>query len=377
MKELGEILKLWEEAARQGRPAVLATVVKVTGSAYRRPGARMIFPSDRAPAGIVSGGCLEDDLAERARGVLSSGEPSIEVYDMRSPDDIVWGLGLGCNGEIRVLLEKLSPEGVNEQMTFLRECRERGSRGVMATVFQVGGGMDLAIGDRLMLRPDGAPSGSITGSRIFRRIADDAAACLSDRRSRVERYETGSGHAEALIEHLSAPVSLMIFGAGSDARPVARLAKELGWDVTVIDNRPAYATPEHFPEADSVRVCEYDRLDEAGLEIDERTAVVVMTHHFLRDLEILRFLIPKAQPYLGLLGPRQRTEKLLQELRSSGFEREAARPSALRGPVGVDIGSETPEEIALSILAEIQAVLTGRSGGFLKDRREPLHDWPA
>jgi xanthine/CO dehydrogenase XdhC/CoxF family maturation factor len=377
VKELGEILKLWEETARQGRPAVLATVVKITGSAYRRPGARMIFPSDRAPAGIVSGGCLEEDLAERARDVLSSGEPSIEVYDMRSPDDIVWGLGLGCNGEIRVLLEKLSPDGACEQMAFLRECRERGRRGVMVTVFQVEGEMDVAVGDRLMLRPDGGPGGSITGSGIFPRVADDAAVCLSDRRSRVERYEAESGHAEALIEHVSAPVSLIIFGAGSDARPLARLAKELGWDVTVIDNRPAYATPEHFPEADGVRICEYDKLDRAGLEIDERTPVVVMTHHFLRDLEILRFLIPKASPYIGLLGPRKRTEKLLQELRARGFEREVARPSVLHGPVGVDIGSETPEEIALSILAEIQAVLAGRPGGFLKDRREPLHDWPA
>jgi xanthine/CO dehydrogenase XdhC/CoxF family maturation factor len=377
VKELGEILKLWEETARQGRPAVLATVVKITGSAYRRPGARMIFPSDRAPAGVVSGGCLEEDLAGRARDVLSSGEPSIEVYDMRSPDDIVWGLGLGCNGEIRVLLEKLSPEESCEQMDFLRECRERGGRGVMATVFQVEGEIDVAVGDRLMLRQDGTRSGAVTASAILDRVAGDAAACLVDRRSRVERYEGPSGRAEILIEHLSAPVSLLIFGAGSDARPLSRLAKELGWDVTVIDNRPAYATPEHFPEADGVRVCEYDKLEEAGLEIGELTPVVVMTHHFLRDLEILNFLMPRSLPYIGLLGPRKRTEKLLQELLDRGCEVESTRLTTLHGPVGVDIGSETPEEIALSILAEIQAVLSGRPGGFLKDRREPLHDWPA
>jgi xanthine/CO dehydrogenase XdhC/CoxF family maturation factor len=337
----------------------------------------MIFPSDRAPAGVVSGGCLEEDLAERAHEVLSSGKPSIEVYDMRSPDDIVWGLGLGCNGEIRVLLEKLSPEEGSVQMTFLRECRERGRRGVMATVFRVEGEADVNVGDRLMMHPDGGHIGSLTGSGIFPRLAEDAAACMRERRSRIGRYEAGSGHAEALIEHISAPVSLIIFGAGSDARPLARFAKELGWDVTVIDNRPAYATPEHFPEADGVRICDYDKLEQAGLDVDERTPVVVMTHHFLRDLEILQFLIPKALPYIGLLGPRKRTDKLLQELRTRGIDEGSARRCKLHGPVGVDIGSETPEEIALSILAEIQAVLAGRPAGFLKDRREPLHDWPA
>jgi xanthine/CO dehydrogenase XdhC/CoxF family maturation factor len=261
-------------------------------------------------------------------------------------------------------------------MVFLRECRKRGRRGVMATVFEVGGEVGAGIGDRLMLRPDGSRSGSIAGRDFFGRLIEDARACLEDRRSRVECYEGPSGRAEVLIEYLSAPVSLMIFGAGSDARPLTRLAKEIGWDVTVVDNRPAYATPEHFPEADDVRVCNYDRLEEASLEIDDRTTAVVMTHHFLRDLEILRFLMPMEVPYLGLLGPRKRTEKLLEELRSRGLAAESEQLQKLHGPVGVDIGSETPEEIALSILAEIQAVLAGRPGGFLKNRREPLHDWP-
>jgi xanthine/CO dehydrogenase XdhC/CoxF family maturation factor len=377
VKELGEILKVWEETARLGRPAVLATVVKVTGSAYRRPGARMIFPADRAPAGVVSGGCLEEDLAERAREVLASGEPHIQIYDMRSPDDIVWGMGLGCNGEIRVLLERLSPEEGSEQMTFLGECRERGGRGVMATIFRVDGEMGAGIGDRLMLRQDGSLSGSVTGSAIFHRVMDDSAACMKNRRSRVACYDDSSGRVEALIEYISAPVSLTIFGAGSDARPLVRLAKELGWDVTVIDNRPAYATPEHFPEADGVRVVDYGKIEESGLNIDRESPVVVMTHHFLRDLELLEYLVPRAFPYLGLLGPRKRTEKLLQELRSRGFDGDPEELNKLHGPIGVDIGSETPEEIALSILAEIQAVLAGRPGGFLKDRREPLHDWPA
>lgn len=371
MKELGEILRLWEESARQGRPAVLATVVKVTGSAYRRPGARMLFPAGRSPAGVVSGGCLEEDLTERAREVLASGEPQIQIYDMRSPDDIVWGLGLGCNGEIRVLLEKLGPAEGSAHLDFLAACRKRGNRGVLATIFRG------AVGERLMLRENGASLGGLADEELSRQVLKDAAAALESGRSMVTSYETAAGEVEALIEQIAPPVALSVFGAGSDAKPLVRLAKEIGWDVTVIDNRPAYATPEHFPEADDVRILDYDRLQEAALELGRESAVVVMTHHFLRDLELLKFLLPKRLSYIGLLGPKKRTENLLQELCSSGAAPSREQLGRLHGPIGIDIGSETPEEIALAIVAEIQAVLSGRPAGFLKDRREALHDWPA
>jgi xanthine dehydrogenase accessory factor len=371
VKELGEILALWEESARQGRPAVLATVVKVSGSAYRRPGARMLFPAGLSPAGVVSGGCLEEDLAERAGEVLDSGKPQIQIYDMRSPDDIVWGLGLGCNGEIRVLLERLSPDEGSAQMNFLAACRDRGRRGVLATIFRG------RVGERLMLREDGALLGDISEQDLARQILKDAEATLQNGRSRVASYKAASGDVEALIEHIAPPVSLLIFGAGSDAKPLVRLAKEIGWDVTVIDNRPAYAKQEHFPEADAVRLLDYGRLDGALLDAGQTSAVVVMTHHFLRDLELMKFLLPKPLPYIGLLGPRKRTENLLRELRSRGLTPSDDQLGKLHGPVGIDIGSETPEEIALAIVAEINAVLSGRPAGFLRDRREPLHDWPA
>jgi len=374
VNELDAVLAAWKASCRRGQPAVLATVVRVTGSAYRRPGARMIFPVGAAPAGVISGGCLEGDLAERTGAVLESGQPRVQVYDMRSPDDIVWGLGLGCNGEIRVLLEKLSPEAEPELLRFLADCRERRRPGVVATVFDAGGESVPVVGTRLLLGEDGGRSGTLPDDALGARVLEDARGCLRDGRSAVRRYEIGTGAVEVFLEYLAPTVSLLVFGAGSDARPLVGLAKEIGWEVSVLDNRAGHATPERFPEADEVRVVEFDKLDSAGLRFDERTPVVVMTHHFLHDLDLLAFLLPRPLCYLGLLGPRKRAEKLLHELGARGVRPAPDRFLGLHGPVGLDIGAETPEEIALSIVAEIRAVLSERRGGFLKHRSEPLHD---
>jgi xanthine/CO dehydrogenase XdhC/CoxF family maturation factor len=376
VKELSEILSLWKESARQKRPAVLATVVKVIGSAYRRPGARMLFPTGRSPAGVVSGGCLEEDLAERAREVLASGKPRILVYDMRSPDDIVWGLGLGCNGEIRVLLEKLGSDESADHLKFLAACRSRGRRCVLATIFRVEGSVEAAVGDRLTLSEDESERGEIGERDVAERIMMDAESVLESGRSMVVSYETSGGEVEALIEHVAPPVSLLVFGAGSDARPLVRIAKEVGWQVAVFDHRPLYAAGEHFPEADGIRILDYDKLKQLEPDIGRGAAAVIMTHHFLHDRELLKFLLPKPLLYIGILGPRKRTENLLSELRAGGMEPSEDQLRRLHGPVGLDIGSETPEEIALAIVAEIRAVLTGRHAGFLKDRQGPLHDWP-
>jgi xanthine/CO dehydrogenase XdhC/CoxF family maturation factor len=377
VNELDAVLAAWKECCRHGRPAVLATVVKVTGSAYRRPGARMLFPSGAPPAGVISGGCLEGDLAERIGAVLESGEARVQVYDMRSPDDIVWGLGLGCNGEIRVLLERLSPEPKPELPEFLAGCREARRPGVVATVFEATGESAPAPGSRLLLDLDGTRSGSLPENELGALVLEDARDCLRKGRSEVRRHEVGPVAAELFVEYLAPPVRLLVFGAGSDSRPLVRLAKEIGWEVGVLDNRAGYATPELFPEADQVSVVDFEKLESAGLSFDERTPVVVMTHHFLHDLKLLAFLLPRPLCYLGLLGPRQRAEKLLHELGGRGVRPAPDQFLKLHGPVGLDIGAETSEEIALSVVAEIQTVLAGRRGGFLKNRSEPLHDWPS
>jgi xanthine/CO dehydrogenase XdhC/CoxF family maturation factor len=376
MSELSRIVEAARRARQEGRPAVLATVVKVEGSAYRRPGARMLLPQGGESVGVVSGGCLESDLAERAAAVLESGEARTVVYDMRSPDDIVWGLGLGCNGEVRVLLERLEPASEPEHLAFLDRCDRARQSGVVAAVFEGQGSLEGAVGRYLTLDDAGKTGGTIGDDRLQRAMFDDMRGAVTDRRSAVKRYAISGGEAEAFIEYVPPAVSLLVFGAGNDACPLVVLAKRLGWEVTVADERPAYATPERFPEADAVRHLRFDALDRNALRIDRHTPVVVMTHHFLHDLELLQFLLPTEAPYLGFLGPRQRIENLLEELAQRDVRPTADQLSRLFAPVGVDIGAETPEEIALAALAEIRAVLSGRGAGFLRDRRAPLHEWP-
>ena len=374
MSELSRILEACAEARREGTPAVLATVVRVLGSAYRRPGARMLFRPGRPPVGLVSGGCLEEDLALRTSDVLDSGQARTVVYDMRSPDDIVWGLGLGCDGEVRVLLERLTEDA--GYLEFLEGCCRRGVPGVLATVFEAQGSADIGVGDRVAF--DDAGQVALAAERsvgLRERVEQDARDALQRRKSFNSTYPLeGDGCVEVLVEYVAPPVSLVIFGAGMDALPVVQGAKQLGWQVTVADHRAAYANRERFPLADSVALLDYDRLSHDLPPIDGNTAVLVMTHHFLHDLDLLEPLIPSAASYLGVLGPRRRAEKLLEQLATRGLRPTRKQMARFHGPVGVDTGSETPEEIALSALAEIHAVLQGRRAGFLRDRQGPLHD---
>jgi xanthine/CO dehydrogenase XdhC/CoxF family maturation factor len=376
MNGLGELIEAAARADREGRSAVLATVVKVAGSTYRRPGARMLIPEGGEPVGLVSGGCLESDLAERAKAVLASGEARTVVYDMRSPDDIVWGLGLGCNGEVRVLLERLAPGAPPGHLEFLRGCARARRAGVVVTVFEGQGELAPAVGRHLTLDDAGTVGGSIDEPGLRAAARDDAERALAGHRSSVERYEIAGGQAEALVEYVPPAVSLLVFGAGNDALPVVGFAKRLGWQVTVADDRPAHARADRFPEADAVELVRFDALEAETLLVDANTAVVVMTHHFLHDLDLMHFLLSTEAPYLGFLGPRQRTENLLGELAKRGVRPAPHQLDRVYGPVGVDIGADTPEEIALAVLAEIRAVLSGRTGGFLRDRRAPLHEPP-
>lgn len=374
MNDLQDVLSACREADRDGEPAVLATVVRVLGSSYRRPGARMLFRGSRPAVGLVGGGCLESDLAARARQVLESGRSETLIYDVRSPDDILWGLGLGCNGAISVLLERLQPGSHPSYLQFLENCSRERRAAVLALCLAGKGAWRSSAGQRLMTGSDHASAGSLGDEALERAVMEDAVRVFARKRSAARVYEQPDARAEVFLEYVSQSVSLVIFGAGGDAQPLVRLARELGWRVSVVDNRPAFATPGLFPEADDVRLLSYGRLGRSGLLIDGATAVMVMTHHFLHDLELLEFLLPGPAPYIGLLGPRKRRESLLHELAQRGFHATPLQLRRLHGPAGIDIGAETSQEIALAVLAEIQAVLAGAAASFLRDRPGPLHD---
>jgi len=330
----------------------------------------MLLAADGAVTGMVSGGCLETDLAERAREVLHEGAPRTVVYDMRSPDDIVWGLGLGCDGEVRVLLEVLDPEALPAWCIAASAARARRGVAAIATVFEA---PDPAIVGRRRWVDELGGTGGTTGLQDLDARVDRA---LADRRSRNETWESAGGACSGLIEIVRPVVQLHVFGAGADAPPLVTQAAALDWDVAVHDHREAFAQAERFPRATAVHCIDYASFDLAALAADERTALLLMTHHFLHDRTLLERLLDLPVAYLGVLGPRRRLERLLEQLEADGVRPGDEVRRRLHGPVGLNIGSETPAEIALSALSEIQATIAGRDGGSLRGIDEPLHRWP-
>ena len=341
--------------------AALATVVSVEGSSYRRPGARMLITESGETTGVLSGGCLERDVCERAQKVMTAGTPVVVRYDTTNKDDVVWGLGLGCNGIIDVLIEPATTERVAGVMQLLAECAERDASGAIATVFHVDGDVETTIGARALLYPDGTIDGDFP-PLIFEDLREATTSC-------VRRYEIAGGFIDVFIEVIQPRVRLVVFGAGPDVSPIVDLAKYLNWHTTVVDTSARVSSRERFSNADAVLLCRPEDVM-SQVSLSERTCVVVMTHNYLHDGELVSQLLPLPLRYLGCLGPRQRTERLLNEI--SGDTRYLHR---LHAPVGLDIGAETAEEIALSIVSEIKAVLSQRSGAQLRERVGSIHGW--
>ena len=352
-----------------GQRAALATVVSVGGSSYRRPGARMLITENGETSGVLGAGCFEQDVCERAAKVMSNGEPVLVKYDTTSDDDIVWGLGLGCSGVIHVLIEPATDERVASLMQLLAECSESSTGGAVATVFQVEGDVDTTIGTSALLFPDGTVDGQFVSASIF----EDLSEAVELSTATIKRYEIADGYVDVLVEYVQPRVRLVVFGAGFDVLPVVDLAANLGWHTTVVDTRARASSLERFRTVDAVLLC---RAEDVLSQVSffERTIVVVMTHNYLHDLEVLRQLLPMRLRYLGCLGPRRRTERLVTELSAEDTLNVDAALRRLYAPIGLDIGAETPEEIALSVVSEIKAVLSDRTGAQLREREGSIHE---
>lgn len=358
MKDDGLILAAWAEAAVQNAPAILATVVKVSGSAYRGPGARMLVTENGGRTGSISGGCLEGDLLKKAWWLTAGSGAAMQVYDNTSEEEAIWEFGLGCNGIVHVFLERWNPGSNPLTAELLTACRTAHQGGVLATVIA-----GEQFGRKLAVFPDAAVRSEIGPRRFEDAILERAQLLKETAESGVHFIED----CEVFIEFVTPPVSLVIVGAGQDALPVVALAKELGWQVTVADGRAHFARAERFPLAD--RVLTVTDLEDPlrDLAIDARTAVVLMSHSYPQDAAFLKALARLPVSYLGVLGPRKRTERMLADA-------GAAPPPTLYSPVGLDIGANAPEEIALAIVSEIQAALNGRPGGMLFRRAGPIHE---
>jgi xanthine/CO dehydrogenase XdhC/CoxF family maturation factor len=327
VSELGLILEAIERARERGEPMALATIVATTGSTYRHAGARLFVPAEGEPIGNVSGGCLEDDVARIGREVMATGTPRLASFDLTADEDAVWGYGLGCNGSFEVFVEPR--DGAVATAEALRH-----DRGLLTTVLT---GPDAGT-HRFQAQDPGFDSPRLT-------------------------EEDG---ARVLAEPILPPMRLIVCGAGHDAIPLVRQAAELGWRVTVADVRWTLLNPDRFRGA--MDFCDADPMSAAAaMQPDARTAVVLMSHNYLRDIAYLGSFLAAEFAYLGVLGPRGRTEQMLGELgRSDSLER-------LHAPAGLDIGAEGPEEVARAIVAEILAVTHSRGGGPLRDRRGSIH----
>jgi xanthine dehydrogenase accessory factor len=374
MSEIADVLSAIESLSARGERMALATIVAVRGSTYRRPGARLLVPEDGAPIGNISGGCLEGDVADVARLVMEEGRAKLASWDLTADDDAVWGLGLGCNGAIEVFVEPA--EQAAEVAGALRAALDEEQPISVVTVLDsdVEG---VRQGARLVVRPGGETEGSLGEARMDAVARAVAIEQLVLERSEVRAIAAAAGEARAFVEVLEPPLRLLICGAGHDAIPMVRAAAGLGWSPVVVDDRPGFLTEERFPDA--AGFVHVERPEEAAKasRADDRSFVVVMTHNFLRDKEYIRSFLASAVPYVAMLGPAARTERIVMELADEGVPLDDAGRARIHGPAGLDLGSEGPEEIAQSIVAEMIAVKRGRDGGFLKERPGPIHDRPS
>ena len=371
MSEITDVLQAIESLSAKGERMALATIVAVRGSTYRRPGARLLVPEEGAPIGNISGGCLEGDVADMARVVMSEGTARLAGWDLTADDDAVWGLGLGCNGAIEVFIEPADQAA--EVAHALRAALEEEHPICVVTVLE---SEDEAVlpGSRIVVRPTGDPEGSLGHAAVDAEAIACARELLEAERSEVRSFTHG---VRAFVEVLEPPLRLLVCGAGHDAIPLVRAARGLGWSPVVVDDRPGFLTEERFPEAAGFVHVEAPEHVSKDAAIDRRTHVVVMTHNFLRDKAYLRSLLDTEAGYIGMLGPSARTHRLLIELTDEGVEITEGDRARIHGPAGLDLGAEGPEEIAQAIVAEIVAAKHARSGGFLKERPGPIHDRPA
>jgi xanthine dehydrogenase accessory factor len=373
MKELEKILSEARKARDSGRPAAIATVVNIKGSGYRLPGARMLIVDGRWTAGSISGGCLEEDVVLRAAEALKEGRALTAIYDTTNDDDIVFGVGLGCKGIVTILIEPVfAVAGNTDFVSFAGSCLDQRKSASVATIVSVHGEVQAHSGARRFSSNGQGASSDIEDIELDAKVQAAFEQRGAGAQDATLTLELGRGSAEVFFERIEPPTPLLVFGAGHDAIPLVQMAKTLGWHVTVVDHRAAYATTERFPAADRLIVSTPEQLA-SHLEITGDMMAVVMTHNYLRDQTVMQKLLASPARYIGLLGPRKRTDEMLGELRKSEAGLNAKALSRLHAPVGLDVGAESPAEVALSMLAEMQAVLGDRCGGFLRDRKSPIH----
>ncbi|HEX7183649.1 MAG TPA: XdhC family protein [Thermoanaerobaculia bacterium] len=386
MNEVRVLVEAFDAANIRGERCALATVVSVEGSSYRGPGARMLVCETGTSTGTISAGCLESDVIEHAKRVIQMGAAKLVEYNTASTsDEMVWGLGLGCSGIVRVLIEPLASGSLYiEALRRSCEARPDAASVSVATVYQYApsgpapAAARIATGARLFITEEGDVSHEKLSGEMATMLESEVRALTRDGVTSAARiYDVDGVAAKVFIETLLPPVPLVVFGAGPDALPVVELARGLGWQTEVVDPQARPASHSRFSIADRVTLSHPEDV-RAHVSITPRTMTLLMSHNYSHDLALLRFLLTSPARYIGVMGPLKRTERMLRELAATGETSrfEGANLARLHAPAGLDIGANGPAEIALSIVAEMRAVLDSRRGGMLRERRGSIHGSP-
>jgi xanthine/CO dehydrogenase XdhC/CoxF family maturation factor len=366
MKEINDIIRAYRKAKAEGKKTALATVVKVEGSSYRQPGARMLVTEDGELTGAISGGCLEGDALKKALLAIHQQQNKLITYDTSNEEDSDFGVQLGCNGIVHILFEYIDYNRNHAADLLIRAAEERRDS-VLACLFSLERGQ-TQIGTVLFYSQDLIwPENHHLGYLI-----EEVKSVFENRTSTIKTIIHENATCEALIEYLPPAVSLVIAGAGNDVKPLVEIASVMGWEITVAEGRVSHATEKRFPSAKTVKVVgAEDFLD--GIVVDEHTFVLLMTHNYRYDLTVLKNMLNRNSRYIGVLGPKSKLNRMLSDLAEENVDVSEEQMQRIYGPVGLDIGAETSEEIALSIVAEIKAVLEGKKGNSLRCKQDKIH----
>lgn len=371
MKELVEIIRAYDQAKKNAMHTVLATVVHVEGSSYRRPGARMLVLENGLMIGAISGGCLEGDALKKAFLTFTDQATRLITYDTSNEEDASVGIQLGCEGVIQVLFEYIDAAKQNNPIEFIRKACNNRQKAVLVTLFDLKNKKNPFMGTACLYNEYGNFESNLEET-INKSIVVDAQQVITNAQTQFATYQIGEQSINGFLDYIQPPISIVIVGAGNDAIPLSKMADLLGWEVKVVDGRNTHAKQDRFISACQVLVSRPEKVLEQ-IKIDDRTCFVLMTHNYQYDLEMLKALLPLNINYIGMLGPKKKLEKVLNDLATQGIEPSNGQLESIYGPTGLDIGAETAEEIASSIIAEIQAVFNKKEGSKLKLKTTQIH----
>jgi len=371
MREIESIISAYEETENKDQKSVLATVVHVEGSSYRAAGARMLVDEYGFMTGAISGGCLEGDALRKALLALDQNKNKLVTYDTSDEDDAVIGAQLGCNGIIQVLFEPIDPDQENNPIELLKKAESYDQPVALVSIFNLDK-IKNQVGTTLLIDEKGESTGKIDEPALSEKIQQVAGNSLEKRLNHFGEYHAENDTQNAFIDIIAPPPTLVLVGAGNDSQVLSRMAEVLGWDIVVADGRPTHANEQRFSSCQVVVTNPEEILDD--IRINETTAFVLMTHNYNYDLAVLKLLLNEEKiPYIGILGPNKKHQRMLGDLAADGIELTDEQSAKIYAPVGLQLGAETPAEIGLSILSEIQAVLTESEVRHLRELEGSIH----